>query len=252
VYQGPFPPLFSLPAVVTPGGTGPRPEEKPIVRTAAALDSRPAGLNPRPAAGYDASVAPGPHPLSPPETPPVPRSSPSNAALLEQCAAGDEIAWSRLVARYESLVYSVALGCGLSPDDAGDVFQQVWLELHRSLHRIRVPQALPRWLMVSTRRLCFKHVVRGSRNVSDVGEDMVDERALPDEDVERYETRRRLETALDSLGRPCSRLVRLLFLEDEKVPYEEVSRRTGLAVGSIGPIRSRCLHRLRRLMEDPS
>ena len=30
----------------------------------------------------------------------------------------------------------------------------------------------------------------------------------------------------------------------------EIARSTGLAIGSIGPIRSRCLTRLRSLMED--
>jgi DNA-directed RNA polymerase specialized sigma24 family protein len=37
--------------------------------------------------------------------------------------------------------------------------------------------------------------------------------------------------------------------DDEKVPYAEVADRLGISVGSIGPTRSRCLDKLRRLME---
>jgi len=173
-----------------------------------------------------------------------------NAALLAWCAEGNEAAWARLVARYEDLVFSVALDCGLNRDEADDVFQQVWLELHRSLGRIHNPQGLPRWLIVSTRRLCYKHAARAARRVSSVSEDMIDPAALPDEEVERFERRRVLEEALEKIGDACSELLRLLFFHSGKTPYREISKRTGLAVGSIGPIRARCLKRLRKVLEE--
>ena len=175
-----------------------------------------------------------------------------NAALLALCAAGDQEAWAALVARYENLVYSVALNAGLAEDEADDVFQQVWLEVHRSLGRIHNPQGLPRWLIVSTRRLSYKLAVRNARKVSDVSHDMVDPAALPDEQVERYERRRALEAALDRIDATCSRLLRLLFFHPEDASYRDISRRTGLAVGSIGPIRARCLERLRKILETPA
>jgi RNA polymerase sigma factor (sigma-70 family) len=172
-----------------------------------------------------------------------------NAALLARCVEGDEEAWGLLVGRYENLVFSVALGAGLNVDEAEDVFQQVWIELFRSARRIRSPQALPRWLMVATRRLCFKQAARSSRRLGLVSEDLVDPDALPDEVVEAYESRRRLEEALSRLDAACARLLRLLFLAEKKISYRRISKETGLAVGSIGPIRSRCLTRLRRILE---
>jgi hypothetical protein len=45
----------------------------------------------------------------------------------------------------------------------------------------------------------------------------------------------------------CQALLRLLFFEDPAPDYQEISFRTGLAVGSIGPIRARCLKRLKKL-----
>jgi len=39
--------------------------------------------------------------------------------------------------------------------------------------------------------------------------------------------------------------VRLLFYEQPPIPYDEVARRLGLATGSIGFIRGRCLKKLR-------
>ena len=38
----------------------------------------------------------------------------------------------------------------------------------------------------------------------------------------------------------------LLLIEDPPVPYAEISARLGIAVGSIGPTRRRCLNKLRR------
>ncbi len=175
-----------------------------------------------------------------------------NATLLTLCAAGNQAAWSRLVSRYENLVFSVALSCGLAREDAEDVYQQVWLEVHRSLGRIRNPQALPQWLIVSTRRLCYRQSARSARNAGTVSAELVDPTALPDAMVEAFESRRVLEWGLAKLGGPCAKLLRMLFLRDAKPSYQAISRETGLAVGSIGPIRARCLKRLRKLMEEPA
>jgi DNA-directed RNA polymerase specialized sigma24 family protein len=45
-------------------------------------------------------------------------------------------------------------------------------------------------------------------------------------------------------------LVRLLFFEQPALPYTEVARRLGLATGSIGFIRGRCLEKLRKALSE--
>jgi DNA-directed RNA polymerase specialized sigma24 family protein len=52
------------------------------------------------------------------------------------------------------------------------------------------------------------------------------------------------------LSERCRRLIRMLFFEFPPVPYATVAEKLGLARGSIGFIRGRCLSRLRRLLED--
>jgi hypothetical protein len=44
-------------------------------------------------------------------------------------------------------------------------------------------------------------------------------------------------------------LVRLLFYEQPPLPYAEVARKLGLATGSIGFTRGRCLERLHKILE---
>ena len=151
--------------------------------------------------------------------------------------------------RYQNLVYSTTLSVGLGPEDAADVFQEVWMELHRSVLRIRRPAALPRWLMVATRRLSYKVAMRRRRMIPGVSRELIDPATLPDDVVVNSENRQRLERALEELGGRCALLLRLLFLHPERLSYEEISDRTGLAIGSIGPIRSRCLGRIRKILE---
>lgn len=172
----------------------------------------------------------------------------SDAELLELCTEGDEGAWEELVQRYQGLVYSAAIGVGLSADDAGDVFQEVWAELFRSLRRIRTPEALPRWLLVATRRLSWKIAARNRRVSASIPPDLVDPWALPDEEAATLAARGEIEQALEQVGDPCAGLIRLLFLAQPPRQYREVAASVGMAVGAIGAARSRCMNKLRRLL----
>ncbi|MCA9727223.1 MAG: sigma-70 family RNA polymerase sigma factor [Candidatus Eisenbacteria bacterium] len=172
----------------------------------------------------------------------------SDSELLELCLGGGETAWEELVIRYQGLVFSTALEVGLGTDDAGDVFQEVWAELYRSLRRIRHPDALARWLMVATRRASWKVAVRSRRVVPDLPPDLVDPWALPDEAIEFLEARTRIEEALGELGEPCATVLRLLFLEDPPKDYREIATAAGVAIGTIGSARARCMTKLRRIL----
>ena len=176
----------------------------------------------------------------------------TNTSLLAECQHGSEAAWERLVARYENLVFSTALQTGLDQDSAVDVFQQVWIELHRSLLRIRDPQALPRWLIVTTRRIAYRHAVVAGRWVSDVREDLADPTPAADEAALELERRQELEEGLGELGGRCEELLRMLFYTGRKVSYREIGRRLDLDEDSVGSLRTRCLGRLRKILEASS
>ncbi len=170
--------------------------------------------------------------------------------LLARCAERDEEAWRLLVERYENLVFSTALSVGLDREAAADVYQQVWFELHRSLRRIRDAQALPRWLMVTTRRIAYRQAVVAGRWVEELRDDLLDPRPSPDSRVEAMEQRFVLETGLQKLGGRCEQLLRLLFLSERKWSYKQIARKVGIAVGTIGSTRARCLLRLRQILEE--
>ncbi len=173
-----------------------------------------------------------------------------DAELLQRCQDGDEKAWRKLVKKYQNLVFSTALSTGLDQESAVDVHQQVWIELHRSLLRIRDAQALPRWLIVTTRRISYRHAVVQGRWVNDVREDMVDPNPATDANLVALEERFQLERALETLGGRCEEVLKMFFYSDQKVTYQEVAEKTGLAEGSVGSLRQRCLDRLRKVLEE--
>jgi DNA-directed RNA polymerase specialized sigma24 family protein len=45
-------------------------------------------------------------------------------------------------------------------------------------------------------------------------------------------------------------MVHLLFFQEPPLPYEDVARKIGVAKGSIGFLRMRCLERLRKALEE--
>lgn len=172
-------------------------------------------------------------------------------ALVRRCREGDEGAWRALVRRYKDLVYSTALSCGLPSDDALEIHQQVWVELYRSLLRIRDPQALPRWLIVTTQRLATKHALRNRRWVGEVNENLADPDLRPDDRVLGLEDRQRVEQALRRLDERCRRVLQMFFLEDD-MSYRRVAEELGIKEDSVGSVRTRCLRRMREILEAAS
>jgi RNA polymerase sigma factor (sigma-70 family) len=179
-----------------------------------------------------------------------------DAGLVARCRDGDAAAWEALVRRYQRLVYTVARRAGHDAHAAADVFQAVFSRLFEQLGRLRQPERLQAWLVTSAKREALALQRRQARTVPLAADDddgasaIADDGPLPDELLGDLQRLHRLRLALDRLDERCRRLLSLLFADDdERLPYDEVSRRLGLPVGSIGPTRARCLGKLRGLFE---
>src|SRR2546426_1136334 len=67
--------------------------------------------------------------------------------------------------------------------------------------------------------------------------------------VHQIECEQMLRNALAELSPRCRELIRMLFFETPARPYREAARTLGIATGSVGFIRGRCLERLRKHLE---
>ena len=184
------------------------------------------------------------------------RHSPAwtDVRLVRGCLQRDEQAWSALVDKYKNLIYSIPIKYGLGPDAASDIFQSVCLEVLSQLSALRKPRALPKWLMQVTAHKCYHWKRLQARSEPfDENEEPVKPGAMPAgaEDLLREaEQEQILRDAIAALPPRCTELVRMLFFEQPPLPYAEVARRLGIATGSIGFIRGRCLKRLRAHLES--
>jgi RNA polymerase sigma factor (sigma-70 family) len=65
----------------------------------------------------------------------------------------------------------------------------------------------------------------------------------------QLEQEQSLRDAISEMPERCERMIQMLFFETPSRPYEEVAQELGLAIGSIGFIRGRCLAQLKKRLE---
>ncbi len=178
------------------------------------------------------------------------RSDPLVIALVTRAAAGDQGAWDKIVERYSPLVWSICLRYRLDREDVDDVGQNVWLLLVEKIGSLREPAALPGWLATTTQRECLRVMRAESRqnHAALPAEDQMPpdpDAPMIEQEILIAERDAVLRAAFAELSPFCRELLSMLIC-DPPCAYAEISAALGVAVGSIGPMRARCLERLRR------
>lgn len=178
----------------------------------------------------------------------------TNERLVAECLKGNQEAWSALIDKYKNLIFSVPIKFGLSREDSADIFQSVCLDLLSDLKQLREPKALPKWLMQASYHKCLRWKRQRLTLADDVADGITPDEPsggeLPGDMLFQLEREQMLREAIASLSPRCHRMITMLFFDDPPRPYEEVARELGIATGSIGFIRGRCLQRMRKHLEE--
>jgi RNA polymerase sigma factor (sigma-70 family) len=178
------------------------------------------------------------------------RDDPMVVALVTRAAAGDEGAWNEIVERYTPLIWSICVRHHLGREESSDVNQTVWLLLVEKIGTLRQPAALPGWLATTTQHECLRalRAVRRHEHMGLPSEDQLapdSGAAMIDEELLAAERGAAIRAAFAELPRGCRELLSML-VSDPPSAYADISARLGVRLGSIGPMRGRCLDRLRR------
>ena len=178
--------------------------------------------------------------------------SPTVKQLVVAAVAGDRAAWNQIVERFTSLVISTARRYRLSEHDVADVAQTVWLHLVEHLGELRQPEALPGWLVSTTRNECVRVIGKKARqrpfdpmssadadraSTLDIAVDVVD-------DCDRLSRQQAVLAGFAELPDSDRRLLALL-VADPPLSYVQISEQLNIPIGSIGPTRGRALMKLR-------
>lgn len=184
----------------------------------------------------------------------TPANTGETSALIRECLKGSAAAWDALIDRYKNLIYSVPIKRGIFAEDAADIFQAVCVDLLSELPRVRDPEALPAWLIQVAYRKCLRLKRDQARAMPMDSEESnpaeaQDPETLPDEVMHGLQREQKLRESIAALPPRCRQLVQMLFFENDPRPYREIAQSLGIATGSIGFIRGRCLDRLRKQLE---
>ncbi len=179
--------------------------------------------------------------------------SPEDAALVQDCLRGAPGAWDRFVDRFAGLFHHVVdrtcsqRRLALSAVDRDDVIAEILVEVLKEnaavLRGFAGRSSLATYLAVIARRTAVRmlsqadaHVVRV--DLPTAGAAVVDRHA-----DQRRSDREEIEGLMGCLEPDEARLIRLHHLEARS--YGEISRLTGLPLGSIGPALSRARQKMR-------
>ncbi|QES05135.1 sigma-70 family RNA polymerase sigma factor [Streptomyces venezuelae] len=137
--------------------------------------------------------------------------------------------------------------------DPGDLEQAVWLRLLEQLQETgAAPERPAEWL-----RRAVRAEARRARRTSDRERPYRDEPAddpaapgphgSPEHSLMAAEGRRTLRAAVTRTPGRCPRVLTAM-LDPEDPTYREIAGELGISQGSLGPMRSRCLGCLRRML----
>ncbi len=183
------------------------------------------------------------HPaLSPDE---LARRRAADRALLDRIEAGDPAAFPELVHRYSPKVYSIGRAMLRNEQDARDVVQETFLNVHRRLDSFRGEAALGSWIgRIATNNALMKLRTRrrkpetslelelGGRDGSERRDrDIVDPQPRSDAQAVNRELGERIRAAVDTL-RPKYREV-LVLADYQELSMKEIAEALDLTVPNV-------------------
>lgn len=169
----------------------------------------------------------------------------SDEQLVARCKGGDAAAWNELVERFSRYVYAICTQAFRLPEhDAEDVFQDVFTRVYTHLDRLRDDSAFRPWLAQLTRRACIDRLRTGSREIP--AEEL--EPSDLDESLSTLEEAMMVHDAMATLSDNCQDILDRFFAKDES--YRTIGDALGLPAGTIASRISRCLDKLKTLMEE--
>jgi RNA polymerase sigma factor (sigma-70 family) len=147
--------------------------------------------------------------------------------------------------------------CGLGEDEAADLFQEVWVAAWDGLASVREERALAGWLATIAVRTGTRALRRRIRRPLVGGEAYESQAARapdpappPEQAAIEREQQAAMRAAIRSLSERDRLLVHAFFYDPTAPSYVEIAARLGVSAETVGPMRTRCLRRLRAALSE--
>jgi RNA polymerase sigma-70 factor (ECF subfamily) len=179
-------------------------------------------------------------------------------SLIEQCLAGDQLAWEQIVRQNWRKVFNVAYKFVGKHDEAEDLTQDIFLKIFKALSTFDRRANFQTWIISISRNLCIDHYRSVRKERQTIARD-VDSSELqpattergPYAQAEHQDLRAQLRQALDTL--PVALRTAVVLRDLQELSYQEIADRLGLPEGTvksrINRGRIELAHQLKRLQD---
>ena len=146
---------------------------------------------------------------------------------------------------------------GIREDEAADLFQEVWVAAWDGLGGLRDERGLASWLATVAARTAARAIRRLIRHPVATGDQYETEAAhaqdpapRPDEQAVEQEQGAAVRSAIATLPERDQKIVHYFFYDPTSPSYVEIASRLGVSPETVGPLRTRCLRRLRAALRE--
>jgi RNA polymerase sigma-70 factor (ECF subfamily) len=159
-------------------------------------------------------------------------------SLIEQCLAGDQVAWEAIVRQHWRKVFNVAYKFVGKHDEAEDLTQDIFLKIFKALDTFDRRANFQTWIISISRNLCIDHYrsVRKERQMIAREVDASDLQPASKERgpyaaAEHQDLRAMLQRALQTL--PVTLRTAVVLRDLQELSYQEIADRLELPEGTV-------------------
>jgi RNA polymerase sigma-70 factor (ECF subfamily) len=185
------------------------------------------------------------------------------ALLVRRCVAGDAGAWEEIVQRFNRRIYNICYRFAGGGDDAEDLTQEVFIKIYRTMASFDAEKAsFNTWVTTVTRNLLVDHFRKtkndritdsmdapiGSEDEGHALSEKIEDKGLtPDQHVQKQQTQKMVQEALQKLSPELREAVILRDLQD--MDYREIAQVLKVPEGTVKSRINRGRTELARLLQ---
>jgi RNA polymerase sigma-70 factor (ECF subfamily) len=175
----------------------------------------------------------------------------TDESLIEAAQGGDQLAFGQLVDRYKDVVFATVVAITRDFDSAHDIAQEAFLRAWFGLGKLKTGSSLPGWLRTIARNRALTWLERQRRRPQEENIDLTqiaDSADSPEQNAEKAERRRLVETALDKLSEGSREVLVLHYLEELTTP--EIAARLDISAAAVRQRLRRARLQMQEEMEE--
>jgi RNA polymerase sigma-70 factor, ECF subfamily len=180
---------------------------------------------------------------------PSDREPSSDKDLVQAAQRGDIRAFETLIHRYDKRVLSIALRFSHNSDDAKDIYQDVFMRVHRGLGKFEFQSEFSTWLYRVTTNVCLSHSASAKKKSESQRENSMAEN-FSEPKTHGPELRLYLQEALTTLS--PNQKIAFVLKHDEGYDIKEIAAMMDCAEGTVKRHLFNAIERLRRVLKDVS